>query len=89
MMRYLGSIIGTGLLGAILTRTRRRRGSACFAIFGVLVVVSVLAAATTLFIHRFPPHEPAIETEPLPSNRRSRHRNRTPEGQPASLLRPP
>jgi MFS family permease len=67
MMRYLGSIIGTGLLGAILSTDEAAPEIGVFRlIFGVLVVMSVLAAATTLFIHRFPPHEPAIETEPLP-----------------------
>lgn len=67
MMRYLGSIIGTGLLGAILSTGGAAPEIGVFRlIFGVLVVMSVLAGATTLFIHRFPPQEPPAETEPLP-----------------------
>ncbi|HET9476424.1 MAG TPA: MFS transporter [Dehalococcoidia bacterium] len=66
MMRYLGSIIGTGLLGAILSTDEATPEIGVFRlIFGVLVVMSVMAAATTLFIHRFPPHEPSTESEPL------------------------
>lgn len=69
MMRYLGSIIGTGLLGAILSSNEAAPEIGVFRlIFGVLVVMSLLAAVTTLFIHRFPPREPAVEIEPLPAS---------------------
>ncbi len=67
MMRYLGSIIGAGMLGAILSSDGAAPEIGVFkVIFAVLLVMSVLAALTTLMIHRFPPHERTIEVDPLP-----------------------
>ena len=67
MMRYFGSIIGTGLLGAILSSDEAAPEIGVFrVIFAILLVMSVLAALTTLMIHRFPPHERTVEIEPFP-----------------------
>ena len=67
MMRYFGSIIGTGLLGAILSSEEAAPEIGMFRVmFAVLLAMSVLAALTTLMIHRFPPQERTIEIEPLP-----------------------
>ena len=67
MMRYLGSIIGTGMLGAILSSDAAAPEIGVFRLmFGVLLVMSVLAALTTLFIHKFPSHAGPVEMEPLP-----------------------
>jgi MFS family permease len=67
MMRYFGSILGAGLLGAILSSDDAAAEMGVFrVIFAVLLVMSVLAALTTLMIHRFPPHERTIEVDPLP-----------------------
>jgi sugar phosphate permease len=67
MMRYFGSIIGTGLLGAILSSDEGAPEIGVFRVmFAVLLAMSVLAALTTLMIHRFPPQERTIEIEPLP-----------------------
>ncbi|HSP56283.1 MAG TPA: MFS transporter [Dehalococcoidia bacterium] len=67
MMRYLGSIIGTGLLGAILVSDKEAPEIGVFRlIFGILVVMSVLAALSSLLIHRFPPQDRVIEVEALP-----------------------
>ena len=66
MMRYFGSIIGTGLLGAILSSDAAVPEIGVFrVIFAVLFVMSLAAAATTLMIHRFPPQERMIEVEPV------------------------
>jgi EmrB/QacA subfamily drug resistance transporter len=54
MMRYLGSIVGTGLLGAILTTESGVPEAGLFRlIFAVLVVMSVAAAICALLVHRF------------------------------------
>jgi hypothetical protein len=56
MMRYLGSIIGAGVLGAILNTNDEAPGIAVFKlIYAVLLVMAVLAFACSFFIHRFPP----------------------------------
>jgi DHA2 family methylenomycin A resistance protein-like MFS transporter len=56
MMRYLGSIIGVGVLGAVLNTESVVPGIGVFQlVFAVLLVVAVLAFASSLFIHRFPP----------------------------------
>ncbi|MGB2696157.1 MAG: hypothetical protein WBD55_13355, partial [Dehalococcoidia bacterium] len=55
MMRYLGSIVGAGVLGAVLSTDGGAPDVAMFRlIYIVLLVMAALAAATTLFIHRFP-----------------------------------
>jgi EmrB/QacA subfamily drug resistance transporter len=55
MMRYFGSIVGTGLLGAILTTESGLPEIGLFRlIFAVLVVMSVLAALCAVLVHRFP-----------------------------------
>jgi EmrB/QacA subfamily drug resistance transporter len=55
MMRYVGSIIGAGVLGTVLNTGDAAPGIDLFRlIFAVLVVMSVLATVCTLLIHRFP-----------------------------------
>jgi len=55
MMRYVGSIIGAGILGTVLNTGEAAPGIDLFRlIFAVLVVMSVLAALCAVFIHRFP-----------------------------------
>ncbi|MBI4571140.1 MAG: MFS transporter, partial [Chloroflexi bacterium] len=55
MMRYLGSIVGAGLLGAVLSSEGGGPEVGLFRlIFVVLVAMAALACVTTLFIHRFP-----------------------------------
>jgi MFS family permease len=55
MMRYLGSIIGAGVLGAVLNTGSGTPEVGVFRlVFAVLVVMAVLAFACSLFIHRFP-----------------------------------
>jgi sugar phosphate permease len=54
MMRYLGSIVGTGLLGAILSTESGLPEIGLFhLIFAVLVVMSVAATLSAVFVHRF------------------------------------
>ncbi|MEX1193692.1 MAG: MFS transporter [Dehalococcoidia bacterium] len=58
MMRYVGSIIGAGVLGSILNTHAAAPGIDLFRlIFAVLVVMSVLAALCALLVHRFPAHQ--------------------------------
>jgi DHA2 family methylenomycin A resistance protein-like MFS transporter len=55
MMRYLGSIIGAGVLGAVLNTEADAPEIAVFRlIFAVLFVMSLLAFGCSFFIHRFP-----------------------------------
>ncbi len=55
MMRYLGSITGAGILGALLNTDSGTPETGVFRlIFAVLVVIAALAAVSSLFIHRFP-----------------------------------
>ncbi|HEV8574492.1 MAG TPA: MFS transporter [Dehalococcoidia bacterium] len=55
MMRYVGSIIGAGILGSVLNTNEAAPGIELFRlIFSVLVVMSVLAALSALLVHRFP-----------------------------------
>ena len=55
MMRYLGSIIGTGVLGAVLNTEGVAPEIGVFRlVFAVLFVMAVLAFISSLFIHRFP-----------------------------------
>lgn len=67
MMRYLGSIVGAGILGGVLNRSSGVPDIDLFrVIFYVLVVAAALASATTVFIHRFVSDErgaPAGERE--------------------------
>jgi EmrB/QacA subfamily drug resistance transporter len=67
MMRYLGSIVGTGLLGAILNTESAVPEIGLFRmIFVVLVAMSGLALASSLIVHRFPPEfaRPSTATAP-------------------------
>jgi len=55
MMRYVGSIIGAGVLGSVLNTNDAAPGVDLFRlIFAVLVVVAVLGALSSLLVHRFP-----------------------------------
>lgn len=68
MMRYLGSIVGVGMLGAVLGGEAVPEVGLFRLIFVVLIVVAAIAAALTLMIHRFPPEgeaEPAIPADPF------------------------
>jgi MFS family permease len=58
MMRYLGSIIGAGILGSVLSQTSGTPDIWLFRLI-LLVVMAVagLACASTFFIHRFPQRE--------------------------------
>lgn len=54
MMRYLGSIIGAGILGAVLSKDSGTPDVWVFrAIFIVLIGIAALACVSTIFIHRF------------------------------------
>jgi EmrB/QacA subfamily drug resistance transporter len=54
MMRYLGAIVGAGLLGAILNTDSGLPGIELFQlIFAVLAVMSLAAVLCALFVHRF------------------------------------
>ena len=65
MMRYVGSIIGAGILGTVLNTGEAAPGIDLFRlIFAVLVVMSVLGTLCTLFIHRFPSKQLETEDEP-------------------------
>jgi MFS family permease len=54
MMRYLGSIVGAGILGAVLSSDSGSEVGLFRLIFAVLAGMAALASVTTLFIHRFP-----------------------------------
>jgi MFS family permease len=55
MMRYLGSIIGAGILGSVLSKDTGTPDIWLFhLIFIVLLVIAGLACVSTFFIHRFP-----------------------------------
>ena len=64
MMRYLGSIIGVGILGAILSEGSDPDVSLFRGMFAVLLVVATFALAATLLIHR---RLPAPDEEPAPA----------------------
>jgi MFS family permease len=54
MMRYVGSIIGAGVLGAVLTDDGGSTEIGLFrVIFALLVVMAGIACVSTLFIHRY------------------------------------
>ena len=64
MMRYVGSIIGAGVLGTVLNTGEAAPGIDLFRlIFAVLVVMSVLAVLCALLIHRFPAHQREVQDE--------------------------
>jgi MFS family permease len=64
MMRYLGSIIGAGILGSVLSKDSGTPDIWLFRlIFVVLLVIAGLACASTFFIHRFPRGH-AVSEEP-------------------------
>jgi len=65
MMRYVGSIIGAGVLGSILNTNDAAPGIDLFRlIFGVLVGMSLLAALCSLLVHRFPARQAELREEP-------------------------
>ncbi len=67
MMRYLGSIVGAGILGAVLNRDGGLPDVDVFRVmFGVLVALSVLGSLSTLLIHRFPPEVLSSQRQPGP-----------------------
>ena len=64
MMRYVGSIIGAGVLGSVLNTNAAAPGTDLFRlIFALLVVMSVLAALCGLLVHRFPKREDQAQDE--------------------------
>ena len=64
MMRYVGSIIGAGVLGSVLNTNAAAPGTGLFRlIFALLVVMSVLAALCGLLVHRFPKREDQAQYE--------------------------
>jgi Na+/melibiose symporter-like transporter len=64
MMRYVGSIIGAGVLGSVLNTNAAAPGTDLFRlIFALLVVMSVLAALCRLLVHRFPKREDQAQDE--------------------------
>ncbi|TMG04284.1 MAG: MFS transporter [Chloroflexi bacterium] len=55
MMRYVGSIIGAGVLGSVLNTNDAAPAVDLFRlILAVLVIVAVLGALSSLLVHRFP-----------------------------------
>jgi EmrB/QacA subfamily drug resistance transporter len=66
MMRYVGSIIGAGVLGSVLNTSDAAPSIDLFrAIFAVLVIVSILATLSSLLVHRYAEHREQPTTEPL------------------------
>jgi EmrB/QacA subfamily drug resistance transporter len=65
MMRYLGSIIGVGILGAILSEGSTPDVALFRGMFAVLLGMAALAAAATLLIHHRLP-APVAQREPQP-----------------------
>jgi EmrB/QacA subfamily drug resistance transporter len=66
MMRYVGSIIGVGILGAVLNTDDGAPEVGLFRIvFAVLAVMAALGVACALLVHRFPAEErPVPEAAP-------------------------
>jgi EmrB/QacA subfamily drug resistance transporter len=63
MMRYLGSIIGAGILGAVLTDSAADDVGLFRLVFAILTGLAGVGMLTSFFIHRFPPEQsdgPAI-----------------------------
>lgn len=73
MMRYLGSIVGVGVLGGVLdTRSGEVPGIAVFRLllgFVAIMAVAMIAAAT--LVHHFPPGERGASASPAPDDRDS------------------
>ena len=66
MMRYLGSIIGAGILGAVLSSDAAVPSVGLFRLmFAVLVVTAALASVAAMFVHRFPPESLGAAAEPV------------------------
>ena len=66
MMRYLGSIIGAGILGAVLSSDAAVPSVGLFRLmFAVLVVTAALASVAAIFVHRFPPESLGAAPEPV------------------------
>jgi MFS family permease len=63
MMRYLGSIVGAGVLGSILSANDVPDIDVFRLLFAVLFVVAILSLVASLFIHRFNPMEPPAAVE--------------------------
>jgi DHA2 family methylenomycin A resistance protein-like MFS transporter len=75
MMRYVGSIIGAGVLGAVLSSDAGAPEIGLFRlIFALLTAAAAVACLSTLFIHRFPPETAAgRETSAVPDTPGDRH----------------
>ena len=70
MMRYLGSILGIGILAGILNTGGAAPDVEVFrAIFIVIAVIAALAIVAASQIHRFPP-ETVLEVRPSGSPER-------------------
>jgi EmrB/QacA subfamily drug resistance transporter len=68
MMRYVGSIIGVGVLGSVLNTNEAVPGIDLFRlIFAVLLVMSVMAASCALLIHRFASYQAGMHSDPFVS----------------------
>ena len=66
MMRYLGSIIGVGILGAVLSSGEAVPGVGLFRLmFAVLAGAAALASVAAVFVHRFPPESLGPAPEPV------------------------
>ncbi|MCH7998184.1 MAG: MFS transporter [Chloroflexi bacterium] len=66
MMRYLGSIIGVGILGAVLSSGEAVPGVGLFRLmFAILAVTAALATVAAAFIHRFPPESHGPPPKPV------------------------
>jgi EmrB/QacA subfamily drug resistance transporter len=57
MMRYVGSIIGAGILGAVLTESAAEDAGLFQLIFAILTALAAAGFVTAFFIHRFPPEQ--------------------------------
>ncbi len=66
MMRYLGSIIGVGILGAVLSSDAAVPGVGLFRLmFAVLAAAAALASVAAVFVHRFPSESLGQASEPI------------------------
>lgn len=65
MIRYVGSIVGAGVLGSILNTNDAAPGIELFRlIFAVLVGMSALALLCATLVHRFPVQQRELQEEP-------------------------
>lgn len=60
MMRYVGSIVGAGILGAVLTESAAEDAGLFQLIFAILTTLAAAGLVATFFIHRFPPDRAGI-----------------------------